>query len=59
MTIAAAGPGTATLTMPVTRTMTNGHGMCHGGYIFTLADSAPSLSPATATTPGPWRSTAR
>jgi acyl-CoA thioesterase len=20
--------------------MTNGHGMCHGGYIFTLADSA-------------------
>ena len=20
--------------------MTNGHGMCHGGFIFTLADSA-------------------
>ncbi len=40
MTIVATGPGTATLTMPVVKTMTNGHGMCHGGYIFTLADSA-------------------
>jgi acyl-CoA thioesterase len=26
--------------MTVTETMTNGHGICHGGYIFTLADSA-------------------
>jgi acyl-CoA thioesterase len=40
MTITATGPGTATLTMPIVKTMTNGHGMCHGGYIFTLADSA-------------------
>ncbi|MCA0317785.1 MAG: hydroxyphenylacetyl-CoA thioesterase PaaI [Proteobacteria bacterium] len=40
MTIVQSGPGTATLTMPVVKTMTNGHGMCHGGYIFTLADSA-------------------
>jgi acyl-CoA thioesterase len=26
--------------MTVTAAMTNGHGTCHGGYIFTLADSA-------------------
>ncbi|MBN8944216.1 MAG: hydroxyphenylacetyl-CoA thioesterase PaaI [Rhizobiales bacterium] len=40
MTLVASAPGSATLTMPVTEAMTNGHGMCHGGYIFTLADSA-------------------
>lgn len=33
-------PGKATLTMTVTNAMSNGHGTCHGGYIFTLADSA-------------------
>jgi acyl-CoA thioesterase len=33
-------PGEATLSMTVTEQMTNGHGTCHGGYIFTLADSA-------------------
>lgn len=33
-------PGAARLTMTVTRAMTNGHGIAHGGYIFTLADSA-------------------
>ncbi len=33
-------PGEATLSMTITDQMTNGHGMCHGGYIFTLADSA-------------------
>jgi acyl-CoA thioesterase len=33
-------PGAATLSMTVTEAMTNGHGTCHGGYIFTLADSA-------------------
>lgn len=33
-------PGEATLSMIVTEAMTNGHGTCHGGYIFTLADSA-------------------
>ncbi|MGZ9722125.1 hydroxyphenylacetyl-CoA thioesterase PaaI [Rhizobium miluonense] len=32
--------GTATLSMTITADMANGHGMCHGGYIFTLADSA-------------------
>ncbi|MEZ5779619.1 MAG: hydroxyphenylacetyl-CoA thioesterase PaaI [Paracoccaceae bacterium] len=33
-------PGAATLSMTVTAAMSNGHGNCHGGYIFTLADSA-------------------
>lgn len=33
-------PGEATLSMTVTEAMSNGHGTCHGGYIFTLADSA-------------------
>lgn len=40
MTITEIAPGRATLTMPVTDAMLNGHGICHGGYIFTLADSA-------------------
>jgi acyl-CoA thioesterase len=33
-------PGRARLSMIVTEAMTNGHGICHGGFIFTLADSA-------------------
>ncbi|MHA3916538.1 hydroxyphenylacetyl-CoA thioesterase PaaI [Halovulum sp. GXIMD14793] len=33
-------PGTAVLDMTVTEQMTNGHGNAHGGYLFTLADSA-------------------
>jgi acyl-CoA thioesterase len=33
-------PGSATLTMTVTDAMVNGHGICHGGFIFALADSA-------------------
>jgi acyl-CoA thioesterase len=33
-------PGEAELTMTVRHDMTNGHGICHGGYIFSLADSA-------------------
>ena len=40
MKIIDVGPGRAILTMTVADTMTNGHGMCHGGFIFTLADSA-------------------
>ena len=32
--------GRAELEMMVVDTMTNGQGHCHGGYIFTLADSA-------------------
>jgi acyl-CoA thioesterase len=33
-------PGRATTRMRVAPTMVNGHGMCHGGYVFLLADSA-------------------
>lgn len=33
-------PGRAVITMPVRGDMVNGHQICHGGYIFTLADSA-------------------
>ena len=33
-------PGQATLSMNIGTAMSNGHGNCHGGYIFTLADSA-------------------
>lgn len=32
--------GCAVMTMEVKETMLNGYGMCHGGYIFALADSA-------------------
>jgi len=32
-------PGTATMTMRVRADMVNGHDLCHGGFIFTLADS--------------------
>jgi acyl-CoA thioesterase len=40
MTIDAVGPGRATLSMMVRKDHLNGHGSCHGGAIFTLADSA-------------------
>ncbi len=40
MTLTNIGPGTATLTMRVRPDQLNGHGICHGGYIFTLADTA-------------------
>jgi acyl-CoA thioesterase len=40
MTVVAIGPGTATLTMSVREDMLNGHDLCHGGLIATLADSA-------------------
>ena len=33
-------PGEATLAMTVQPHMVNGHGIAHGGFIFTLADSA-------------------
>ncbi len=36
----AVAPGGATLSMTVEKHHTNGHDICHGGYIFTLADSA-------------------
>jgi len=33
-------PGRARMAMRVGEQMVNGHGICHGGYIFILADSA-------------------
>lgn len=33
-------PGTATVSMNVEPRHTNGHDICHGGFIFTLADTA-------------------
>ncbi len=40
MTLDAIGPGCARMSMPVRADMLNGHATCHGGFIFTLADSA-------------------
>ena len=40
MRIVAVGPGTATVQMTVRDDMLNGHEICHGGFITTLADSA-------------------
>lgn len=40
MTIDHADDGTATVSMTVVESMTNGLGVCHGGLLFTLADTA-------------------
>lgn len=40
MTLSAIGPGTAEFAMTVRDDMVNSHGICHGGFIFTLADTA-------------------
>jgi acyl-CoA thioesterase len=40
MRLVGVAPGRATLTMRVTEDMVNGHGICHGGFLATLADSA-------------------
>jgi acyl-CoA thioesterase len=40
MELVAIEPGHAVLAMTVTERMVNGHKLCHGGFIFTLADSA-------------------
>jgi acyl-CoA thioesterase len=40
MTIDHIAAGHARLSMPVRSEMVNGHGLCHGGFIFALADSA-------------------
>jgi acyl-CoA thioesterase len=40
MKITSVGPGSAELTMTVRSDMLNGHAICHGGFIFALADSA-------------------
>jgi acyl-CoA thioesterase len=33
-------PGEADIAMAIEQRMVNGHGICHGGFIFALADSA-------------------
>ena len=33
-------PGNAVATLSVAKNMVNGHDICHGGFIFTLADTA-------------------
>ena len=40
MRVVSVGPGVAKLAMRVRVDMLNGHDICHGGFIFTLADSA-------------------
>ncbi|MBM3567558.1 MAG: hydroxyphenylacetyl-CoA thioesterase PaaI [Alphaproteobacteria bacterium] len=40
MNVEAVAPGYARLSMAVRKDMVNGHDICHGGMIFTLADSA-------------------
>jgi acyl-CoA thioesterase len=40
MTLEQVAPGAARMSMTVTERMVNGLGLCHGGMIFTLADSA-------------------
>jgi acyl-CoA thioesterase len=40
MQVVTIGPGTASLTMTVREDMLNGHDICHGGLVTTLADSA-------------------
>jgi len=38
--LAHVGPGTATMTLTIAPRHLNGHRICHGGFIFGLADSA-------------------
>jgi acyl-CoA thioesterase len=40
MQVVAVGPGTATISMSVREDMLNGHDICHGGLVTTLADTA-------------------
>jgi acyl-CoA thioesterase len=40
ISLEAIAPGTARLSMTVRDDMLNGHALCHGGFIFTLADTA-------------------
>lgn len=40
MKIESVEPGKAVMSMTVDERMIQGHGNCHGGYLFTLADSA-------------------
>lgn len=40
MSLDEVAPGRATITMTVRADMVNGHAICHGGFVFALADSA-------------------
>ena len=40
MVLISVEPGVASVSMTIRPDMTNGHGICHGGFIFALADSA-------------------
>lgn len=44
MQIESVAPGRAVLSMTITEDMIQGHGFCHGGYLFTLADSTFAFS---------------
>lgn len=44
VTATALAPGESEAEMTVTAWMLNGHGTCHGGYVFLLADTAFSLA---------------
>lgn len=44
MRLLCAGPGSARVEMNVRVDMIQGHGTCHGGYLFALADSAFALA---------------
>ena len=54
MELVSCEPGRAVIRMTVRELHLNGHQICHGGFIFTLADSTLPL-PATATTRTLWR----
>jgi len=40
MTVDSCSPGRAAVSMRIRPDMVNGHGICHGGLVFALADSA-------------------
>ena len=40
MQVEKAGKGLSVVSMPIRTDMINGHGSCHGGFVFALADSA-------------------
>jgi acyl-CoA thioesterase len=40
MRLVSVASGRSEIAMEITPAMVNGHGICHGGFIFTLADSA-------------------
>ncbi len=40
MNVESCAPGRAAVTMRIRPDMVNGHGICHGGLVFALADSA-------------------